>query len=296
MNLSKDLLPLLERVGWDLPLFLVAFACLWFTKVLYQRTEKFDFAYELTESDNPAFGTAIAGYLLGATIALGAAFPKETPSDLPTLVNMATLLAEQGLLVAFLMRASVWMIGHAVIYRFGLNDEMVRDRNAGAGAVVAGGCIAAGLVLNGALSGESDSLWMALRDVLVFWALGQVILVIGAHLHGKAARYDVQKALGENNTAAGFSLGGFLAAIGIIINAALHGASSDLPKEILITVTVSALGIVFLLCGAIIAAKVFLPHAHMPKEIETDRNMAVGVLSAACSIAVGLLLARVVAQ
>lgn len=296
MRPSADLLPLLERIGWNLPLFLVAFVCLWFAKALYQWTEKFDFAYELTEADNPAFGSAIAGYLLGATIALGAAFPKETPADLPALLHAATILAEQGLLAALLLRASVWIIAHAVIYRFGLSVEMIRDRNAGAGAVVAGGCIAAGLVLNGALSGESDSAWMALRDVLAFWGLGQVILVISAKLHSMAARYDVQKALEQDNVAAGFSLGGFLAAVGILINASLHGASSNLASEIQITLAASAVGMIVLLCAAIIAAKVFLPHARMPKEIETDRNMAVGLLSASCSIAVALLLARVIAQ
>jgi uncharacterized membrane protein YjfL (UPF0719 family) len=112
MNASHDLLPLLDRLGWSLPLFLVAFAALWFAKALYQWTEPFDFANELTENDNPAFGAAIAGYLLGAAIALTAAFPRNPALDLTSLLSAVELLAVLGVLVALLMRASVWMVAH----------------------------------------------------------------------------------------------------------------------------------------------------------------------------------------
>jgi uncharacterized membrane protein YjfL (UPF0719 family) len=295
MNLAADLLPLLNQIGWSLPLFLVAFAALWFAKALYQKTSSFDFADQLTEKDNPAFGTALSGYLFGATIALTAAFPKEPALSWDALMTALGWLAVQGLLVAALMRMSLWIISHFVILKLGVSREMVRDRNVGAGAVVAGGCIAAGLVLHGALSGNSDSPLLALRDLLVFWTAGQLILVGGAWLYDHAARYDVQRALSRDNIAAGFSLGGFLAAVGIMIDAALAGASSNLASELLITVTISAIGLLLLLCTAIVAARVFLPHSPIPKEISIDQNPAVGLLSAACFVAVALLLAHVIA-
>lgn len=295
MNLTSSLLPLLDRVGWSLPLFLVAFIALWFAKALYQWTEPFDFADELTEKDNPAFGAAFAGYLFGTTIALTAAFPKEPALNAQALLSALGLLAAQGLLVALLMRASVWIISHAVIYKFGVTQQMVGDRNEGAGAVVAGGCVAAGLVLQGALSGESLSPLLALRDLLVFWTVGQVILVLGARLYSTAARYNVQRALEQHNIAAGFSLAGFLVALGVMINSALSGAASDLPEELVLILSISAIGLLLLFCTALIAARVFLPHAPIAKEIEVDRNPAAGLLSAACFMAVALLLARVIA-
>jgi uncharacterized membrane protein YjfL (UPF0719 family) len=294
MNLAADLYPLLDRIGWSLPLFLVAFIALWFAKVLYQWTQPFDFANELTEKDNPAFGAVLSGYLIGATIALTGAFPKEPALTVPALGTALALLAAQGILVAVLMRASVWIISHGVIRKFGVSREMVRDRNVGAGAVVAGGCIAAGLVLHGALSGDSDSPWMALRDLLVFWTTGQLILVGGAWLYTHVARYDVQRALERDNISAGFALGGFLAAVGIMIDAALAGASSNLATELITTVTIAAIGLLLLLCTSLIAARVFLPHSPIPKEISVDRNPAAGLLSAACFIAVALLLARII--
>jgi uncharacterized membrane protein YjfL (UPF0719 family) len=296
MNFAADLFSVLDRIGWELPLFLVAFGALWITKVLYQRTEPFHFENQLTERDNPAFGTALSGYLLGATLALTGAFPRHAAMGWRPMLEAAGFLAVQGLLVAVLMRFSLWVISRGVMYSFGVSREMVRDRNVGAGAVVAGGCVAAGLVLQGALSGNSDSPWLALRDVFVFWAVGMGILVAGARLHCRFAFYNVQRALEQDNAAAGFSLGGFLAALGIVVHASVAGASSRLGSEIVITLAVSAVGVLLLLCSGILAAKVFLPKSHMIKEIDVDRNLAVGLLSAVCSVSVAILLAHVIAS
>jgi uncharacterized membrane protein YjfL (UPF0719 family) len=285
----------LNRIGWSIPLFAVAFAAVWFAKVFYQWTERFKFADELTEKDNPAFGAALAGYLIGVTIALTGAFPSQPATNSHGLLFALGVLACQGLLAALLMRTSVWLVGRFVLYKFGVDDEMIRDRNVGAGTVLAGGCIAAGLVLHGALSGESNSALNAIRDLLVFWAAGQVILVGGAWLFIHAVRFDVGKVIQENNVPAGFSLGGFLVAVGIIVNAALSGASSDLGSELLVTFVCSLLGLGLLVCSAIIGARVFLPHSPISKEIAVDKNPAAGLISAAAFIAAALLLARVIA-
>ncbi|MEY5026065.1 MAG: hypothetical protein RLZZ244_1593, partial [Verrucomicrobiota bacterium] len=247
MDASSKLLPLLETFGWELPLFLLAMFALWFAKGVYQARESFHFHSELTDRDNPAFGTALAGYLLGATLALSAAFPKTAPSSWPELGQSMGWFALQGGLVALLMGASGWILAKGVTPRFGVSLEMVRDRNLGAGALVAGGSVASGLVLQAALSGNSDSPLLAFRDVLVLWAAGQLILVLGARCYCMVARYEVQKALEGDNVAAGLSLGGFLAALGIVVHAALRGASSDLAGELMVTGVFSLLGIGLLL-------------------------------------------------
>ena len=92
------------------------------------------------------------------------------------------MLAAFGVLIAVLMRVSIWVVNRGILHQLGARDELVRDRNIGAGAVLAGGCIACGLVLHGALSGNSATPLLAFRDVLVFWAVGLAILVGGAWL------------------------------------------------------------------------------------------------------------------
>ncbi len=287
--------PLVNRIGWSLPLFVIAFLALWLAKLIYQWTERFNFAEQLTEKDNPAFGTALTGYLIGVTFALTGAFPREFVVDGPSLLAASTELAGQGVLIAVLMRASVAIISHGILHRFGVREEMIRDRNVGTGAVVAGGCIAAGLVLHGALSGTSDTPLLALRDVLIYWATGQVILVAGAWLYVRAVRFDLHQTLEHgDNAAAGFSLGGFLAAVGIVINSSLAGASSDVVGELAIIGISGAIGLVLLTIAALLADVVFLPKATMSKEIAVDKNPAAGLISAACSVAVALLMAQVI--
>lgn len=297
MNFASDLLPVLNAIGWSIPLFVLAFIALWFAKALYQWTERFSFADQLTQKDNPAFGAALAGYLIGTTIALTGAFPNQPATDLHSFLSALALLAWQGVLVALLMRISVWTISRFALYKVGVNEEMLRDRNIGAGAVVAGGCIAGGLVLHGALTGESDSILHALRDLLVFWVAGQIILIVSAWLFLHFVSFDVKKSIEENNNeAAGFSLSGFLIALGITVNAALAGASSNLELELLLTLIDCAVALILLVCSAIVAARVFLPQSQMAKEIAVDKNPAVGLISATCFIAIALLLARVIAS
>ena len=76
------------------------------------------------------------------------------------------------------------------------------------------------------------------------------------------------------------------------MDASLTGAADRLLEEVVITLAASAIGLLLLLVTARIAARVFLPHAVIAKEIETDRNPAAGILSAACFVAVAILLAR----
>jgi hypothetical protein len=89
-------------------------------------------------------------------------------------------------------------------------------------------------------------------------------------------------------------LAGFLVAVGIVVEASLTGAADNLLFETVLTLAVSVVGLLLLFVSAILAARVFLPHALVAKEIETDRNPAAGILSAVCFVAVALLLARVI--
>ncbi|HEV7406257.1 MAG TPA: DUF350 domain-containing protein [Chthoniobacteraceae bacterium] len=296
MTILADVSSLVNRTGWSLPLFGIALLALWLAKFIYQKTEKFNFAEQLTSQDNPAFGTALTGYLLGVTFALMGAFVGNSADNWPSLKAAAGLLALQGVLIVVLMRASVFIVQATVLRGIPVRDEIVRDRNIGAGAILAGGALASGLVLQGALAGHSDSVLLAVRDVLVYWLAGQIILAIGAALFCKMVRFDFKKALEiDNNAAAGISLGGFLTAVGIIVRAALAGASSDLVGELGLIVVDSVIGLVLLVVAAIVAAHLFLPESPMAKEISEDKNPAAGLISAALFIAVALLLSQVIA-
>jgi uncharacterized membrane protein YjfL (UPF0719 family) len=160
---------------------------------------------------------------------------------------------------------------------------------------VAGTSLGTGLILAGALSGESDTYLHAIRDIVVLWAVGQALLVAGAAVFVKTAGYNVHDSLEhDNNAAAGISLGGFLAALGVLIRATLHDASGDLLAELAVTGILIAIGGPLLVLTSIVTEKFILPKINLAKEIAIDKNSAAGLISAAASICTALLLAAVI--
>jgi len=271
-----------------LPFYAYALLILFAGKVLYERTSRFSFLDELTERDNPAFGACLAGYLLGIALALTGAFPSSTDSYLIALRDMTT----GGVLAILLMRASIWINDKLILNHFSINVEMLRDRNIGAGAAVAGSCVGTGLVLAGALTGDSASWLHSVRDIVVYWAVGQVLFIGGALAFYRTAGYNVQETLeNDNNAAAGISLGGFLAGLGILLWAVLQNASSDLGAELTTILVTAVIGIPLLLLSAIVTEKLILPRISLPKEIAIDKNSAAGLVCATASLSTAILLA-----
>ena len=285
---ESPLWPFLANFLAALPFYAAALLILFLGKIFYERTSHFSFLEELTERDNPAFGACLAGYLLGIAVALTGAFP--SPGD--GLAQAATDMATGGVLAILLLRASIWVNDKLILNRFSINTEMLRDRNIGAGAAVAGSSLGTGLVLAGALTGESASWLHSVRDTAVYWAAGQLLFIGGALAFYRSAGYNVQETLeNDNNAAAGISLGGFLAALGILLWAVLRDASSDLGGELLKIALASAVGLPLLLLSAIVTQKLLLPRINLPKEIALDKNSAAGLLCATASVATALLLA-----
>ncbi len=281
----------LIKILAGMPHLAILLVGLFLAKLFFQVTSRYKFSEELTAKDNPAFGVCLSGYLVGTGIALyGALFGATgilTEDAAGILVGVVAII--------ILMRLGVVVNDAAILFRFSIRKELSHDRNVGTGFVVAGSCIATGWMLNGVLSGVSTSLLTSIRDIVVYWALGQVILILGGILFQFITRYDVHKIIGgENNLPAGISFGGFLVALGIITRNALFGATSRLGEEILITIIFALVGMVLLTLTRIIADRVFLPGSPLSKEIAEDRNPAAGAIAAASFVVAALIFAAAV--
>jgi uncharacterized membrane protein YjfL (UPF0719 family) len=126
---------------------------------------------------------------------------------------------------ALVLRLSIWVNDRLILYRFSLAREICQDKNLGAAFCLAGSCIACGLILNGVLVGYSKSFAYGLRDIVIFWLLGQAILVIGAFAYQRITKYDVHELIEyDDNVAVGIGFGAFLAGLGIVVRASLVGA------------------------------------------------------------------------
>ncbi len=258
---------------------------------LYRKTCDFSFTEELTVQDNPAFAVCLSGYMIGLVFALAAAFPDTAASAGEAFVSMTY----SGLLAIILLRLSIAVNERFILHKFNINQEMLRDQNLGTGFSVAGGSIATGLILAGSITGESDSYLLAIRDILIYWAIGQALLVAGAHLFYATAGYNVQSSLEhQDNPATGISLGGFLIALGIFLGAVLQYASSSIWDELAITVVELMIGGSLLLLTRFLAERLIIPKVNLANEISVQKNSAAGMICATASILTALLLAAAV--
>lgn len=284
--------PLLTSLIAHLPFFAYALLLVFLAKVFYEKTSSVAFSNELTEQDNPAFGACLTGYLLGVAIALTSAFPSNATDN----VTAAITMTYSGVLTILLMRASIWMNDEFILKKLCIREELIKDRNIGAGAAVAGSSISTGLILAGSLTGSSETALLAVRDIIVYWAVGQVLFIVGSYVFFKTVGYDLRKTLEEdNNVASGISLGGFLVALGIVLWSVLRDASSDILQELLTTGIMLVVAAPLLFLTRTLTERLILPKVSLAKEIAVDKNTAAGLICAAASIATALLLAAAIA-
>lgn len=273
------------KILTSIPYFGVLVLFLFLGKLLFDKTTDYKIDEELTTKDNPAFGTLMALFFVGLAIALGGLVFGASMDPLPDLINFAIY----GSLTLVLMRVSILINDKYILGNFCVHKEITQDKNVGTAFVVGGSCIATGFMINGAMSGESDNLLRGILDLGVYFAVGQVLLILAGVVFQKITSYDVHHVIEhDDNAAAGLSFGGFLAAVGIITKTALSGATSNLLAEIVTTIMLAVSGLVLLILVRTIADKVLLPSSPLGKEVAVDKNLAAGAIAAASFVSVAL--------
>lgn len=246
---------------------------------------------ELTKKDNPAFGVLWVGYMLGLAVALAGAFSSLGPSVLDNVLDLAT----SGIAAIVLMRVSMALGGRLILPGLRLDTQITAERNLGAGFAFAGLLAANGFIIAGVMQGRSDSYALELLDILVYWAAGQVFLLLAWLVYRAIAGFDARKDLGEGkNAAAGISVGGFFLATGLVLQAALAGAGSDLGAELLVTIAIGLGGLVLLAAARALSGYILLPKASLAAEMDKQDNVAAGSVSALSFVAVAILFAALV--
>lgn len=286
------LLTSLRTVVGIFPYFLLGLVILYVGKFVFDwTTPRIKDDEELTERDNPAFGVLFAGYIIGLAFSIAGSFFAFSTSIVANLVNIAT----SGVAGIVLLRLGMLIGDKVILYSFSVEKEITEDQNVGAGFAVAGLFVATGLMIEGVMSGQSESYPIMLRDIAIYWLIGQVFLVVGGLLYQAFARYDVRKTIeDDNNTAAGISMGGFFVALGIIMKASLTGTSSDLGPEILVTLVIGIAGIIILILARFVTDLVLLPRGLLADEVARQKNTAAGAVAAIGFISVAVLFGRII--
>ena len=144
-----------------------------------------------------------------------------------------------------------------------------------------------------------------LIEILLYFLVGLVALFVGRKVLDWITPYNLNHQTAEvDNLAVGLTQAGFYLALAIIIHASISGEVDYelfpfidagqptrfmiLIAELITTVVYVLIGLVFLSYGR--RALIWLTPFDLDKEIETDRNIAVGALEAAFYVSVGIII------
>jgi len=231
---------------------------------------------ELTEKDNPALAISTAGYYLGIIIVfIGAVIGPST-----TLLWDVLLVGGYGLGGIVLLLLSRVINDRLILRGFSAQRELIEDQNPGTGAVLFGSYVASALIVAGSIQGEGGGPHTA----LVFYALGQVALIVFTWLYDWMAPYSLLDQIEQDNTAAGVGFGGALIAIGIIVMRAVSGDFVGWAADLQYLGWNVLLVFVYLVVVRLFFDRVLIPNSDLSVEITRDRNVGAGLLEGAVSI------------
>ena len=271
----------IQSLGIGLAYVVLGIVVLIIAKIVKDFLTPYKIDEELTTKDNPALGLAISGYFAGVLIVflgavMGPNLEYESLGELVISLGIDFLFALGGIVALNIGR---WVVDKFVLTQFSTTKEIIQDRNAGTGAVECGGFIATGLIVAGAIYGEGgERWWWTLLSVVVFFVLGQVVLVLFAKFYQWITRYDIHAEIERDNVAAGVALGSSMIAIGIIV---LKGTAIDFDTDsgsewldsFLWFAIYAVLGFVLLMILRKVTDALFLPGTTIQHEIATDRNL-----------------------
>lgn len=234
--------------------------------------------HELVEKDNLAFSLTYTGYFIGLILAIGAAIVGPSNGWLNDVLTIS-LYAILGILLLNLSRI---INDKLILKHFSIRKEIIEDQNAGSGIVEAANYIASGLIIYGAVSGESNLGIPGPVSAIIFWAIGQLLLILTTWIFNKCTPYNIHDEIEKDNTAVGIGLAGAMVAIAILIK---NGISGDYEDWITLVENLSfdfLLGVIMLPIARIVADKILLPGQKLTDELVNQEkpNIGAGIIEA----------------
>ncbi|MEL7119813.1 MAG: DUF350 domain-containing protein [Bacteroidota bacterium] len=274
--------PTVELVVETLLYVGVAFALFLIGRLVFSLTHKnINLKQELVKKDNLAFALSNIGYYIGLLITIGSVIVGPSYGLLIDLVDIVVF----GLLAIVLLNLSSVINDKLILRKFSITKEIIEDQNAGTGVVHAANYIASGFIIYGAVYGEGVNflpdtaggfLFSGILLALLFWGIGQVVLLITSYVYNMILPYDLHDHIEKDNVAVGIGYAGAIIAIAILIS---HGTSGDfygwtdhflkIGAEVLI-------GFILLPVVRWITDKVLLPGENITDEIINQEHPNIG--------------------
>lgn len=278
MELTSEIQSLFGDVGY----VVLSLIVLTLAKIIKDYLTPYKIDEELTIKDNPALGVSIAGYYAGVF----AVFIGALADSSNTVQSVSYDLAKYGydLFIVFayslggiiLLNFCRLIVDKLMLYKFSVTKEIITDRNSGSGAVEGAAYVASGLVIAGAINGEGGGALSA----LVFFLLGQVVLLLYGVFYQWITSYDIHVELEKDNVPAGVAMGGNLIAIGIILLKSLKGDFISWTSNISDFFYFAIIGFIVLFIIRYALDWMLLPKSTLSHEIAVDRNLSAAYIEA----------------
>ncbi|WP_282126667.1 DUF350 domain-containing protein [Marinifilum flexuosum] len=251
----------------------VAFAIFLIGKFVYQLLHpSFKVKEELVKKDNFAFAIAHVGYYVGLLLAIGSAIVG--PSN--GLVNDIIDIAVYGLLAIVLLNCSIFLSDYLILRNFSIRKEIIEDQNAGTGIIEGAVSVASGLIIFGAVSGESGDMLFGILTAVVFWAFGQLALILTTRFYNWITPYNIHEHIEKDNVAVGIGFAGAIIAIGNLIRFGLVGDFEGWLPSFTETGFELVVGLILLPVMRLITDKILLPGEKLTDEIINQERPNVG--------------------
>ncbi|PTM06317.1 MAG: DUF350 domain-containing protein [Bacteroidetes bacterium] len=232
------------------------------------RKNKINFSNELVEKDNLAFSFAYVGYFAGLILAVGSAIYGESNGLLVDLVDMGIF----GLLAILLLNLSSTIMDKITLSKFSIWKEITEDRNAGMGIIEGANYLGSGLIIFGAITGESGNLLFGIYTALLYWVLGQVLILISTALYNKLVPYDIHEEIEKDNVAAGIAYAGLIIAMANLIRNGLMGNFDNWVDTLMEVGYEAGIGIIILPLIRTLVDKILLPGQNLSDEIANQET------------------------
>ncbi len=284
---------------------LIILALAKFAKDLVTRHYRVD--EEIAAKSNLAVSLRLSGYLIAVIlILLGVLYQPLTGGEWASTADLEAagfgfnrelgeevlrvfLYALGGIVALNLVRV---LFDRLILYKFRLEKEVVEDRNAGAGAAEFGMYVATGLLIAGAVAGDTlgGGEGKAALVALAFFGMGLVLLIAFALFYEFTTPFNIHDEIERDNVAVGVALGGNLVGIGLVTLKAVFGDFVGWGESIVAFLVFGVLGFVLLYVVRMVIDLVLLPTVKISQALAEGRNTGVAMVESAAVISAALVL------
>ena len=299
----KDVLSEFSEIWLAVVFVAILIAFMYVIKIVRNIITPFDDDEEVEEKSNLAVGLRRAGLYIGLGLAIVGAVSgvraeadgRDLDAAIGAIAGITLVVDEIGVAeevarvalngaIAVGLLILVGFFNDLVILRRIDNNKEVGQGNLAVGLVEAGGYVAAGLVLQGAFTGEGGGI----PSAVAFTLLGQIALFAMYGVYQWITPFDVTTEIKGGNPAAGIAVAGMLVALGIILRASLAGPFEGWLIDLATFGFYAIASIVLLMIVRVVTDRLFLPNTNLATEIVRDRNPAALSLAYGTIIAVAL--------